>query len=132
MRSVMLLAVGALCVGVCRLPAQQAAPAPLPAGVVPACKICVGEPKHTTRKVYACKREDYCLPCCSLLSLLRGKCGCGDGRCGDVRVRRLLVVKTCAGPDTNGCVLREAPAARPTLGAPLASCPAPRATDGKR
>ena len=59
----------------------------------PACKVCVCEPKATTRKVYACRCEEYCLPRCDLLSLLRGTCGCGDGPCGELRTRHRLVVK---------------------------------------
>ena len=40
----------------------------------PACKVCVSEPKANTRKVYATKCEEYCLPHCDLLSLLLAIC----------------------------------------------------------
>ncbi len=84
----------------------------------PTCKVCVSEPKPTTRKVYACKVEEYCLPCCSLFSILRGKCGCEDGHCGEVRERHRLVVRKVDGCDTKQCVVRE-------VLLPAASCEPP-------
>src|SRR5437879_634034 len=62
--------------------------------------ICVSQPKETTRKTYACKIEVYCLPRCSLLSLLGGACGCDQGSCGDLKVRHRLIVKKVPGCDT--------------------------------
>ncbi len=77
----------------------------------PPCKVCVVEPKPTTRTVYACKAEEYCLPRCHLLSLLLGgHCGCDDGLCCELRVRHRLVVKRVPGCDAKQCVVREAPA----------------------
>jgi hypothetical protein len=70
-------------------------------------KICVSEVKHTTKKVYACKGEEYCLPRCSFLSLLWGKCSCDEGSCGDVKVRHRLIVKTVDGCESKQCVIRE-------------------------
>ena len=35
-------------------------------------KFCVYQPKPNTKTVYACRTEEYCLPRCSLLALLRG------------------------------------------------------------
>jgi hypothetical protein len=70
------------------------------------CKVCVSEPKANTRKVYACKCEDYCLPRCGLLSWLWGHCGCGDGPCGELRIRHRLVVKKVPDCDTKQCVPR--------------------------
>ncbi len=78
---------------------------------LPACKVCVSVPKATTKKVYACKEEQYCLPFCSLLSLLHGDCTCDDGNCGDLRVRHRLVVKKVAGCDGKQCVPKELPIA---------------------
>jgi hypothetical protein len=77
----------------------------------PACKVCVSEPKPTTRKVYSCKVEEYCLPRCGFLEWLWGGCGCGGGPCGDLRVRHRLVVKTVPAGDARQCVPREPPAA---------------------
>jgi hypothetical protein len=77
---------------------------------VPTCKVCVCEPKQNTKICFSSKCEDYCLPRCSLLSLFRGKCGCEDGCCGDVRTRHLLIVKKVPACDTKKCVLKEVPA----------------------
>ena len=74
------------------------------------CKICVSEPQPNTRKVYACKTEEYCLPVCGLLSWLRGPCGCDPGPCGDLKVRHRLVVKKVPDSATNRCVPRAVPA----------------------
>jgi hypothetical protein len=79
----------------------------------PPCKVCVSEPKANTRKVYACKVEEYCLPRCSLLALLRHCCGCDDGPCCELRVRRRLIVKTVPACPTKQCVLREVPCPPP-------------------
>ena len=103
----LLTATAALASGDPRLSAQQ----PEAAGPPPACKVCVSEPKPTTRKVYGCKTEEYCLPRCSLLSWLWGACGCDAGPCGDLRVRHRLIVKKVPGCDTKQCVPREVPAA---------------------
>lgn len=81
-------------------------------------KICVCEPKHNTKTIYACKCEEYCLPRCSFFSLFRGKCDCDNGHCGDVRIRHRLVVKKVEDRDTKQCVVREVPL----------SCPFPAAT----
>lgn len=86
----------------------------------PTCKVCVTEPKHNTKKVYAVKCEEYCLPRCSLLSLLRGKCACDDGCCGVVKVRHRLIIKKVDDCDTKECVLREVPACPPIKDAPKA------------
>jgi hypothetical protein len=80
-------------------------------GAPPPCKACVSELKQNTRKVYACKDEEYCLPRCSFLSWLRGLCGCDGGPCGDLRVRHRLVVKKVPDCDTKQCVPREPPTA---------------------
>jgi hypothetical protein len=76
----------------------------------PTCRVCVYEPKHTTKIVFAGKCEEYCLPRCSFFSLLLwGKCDCDEGSCGVVRVRHRLVVKKVEGRDAKQCVLREVP-----------------------
>jgi hypothetical protein len=67
------------------------------------CKVCVSEPKQNTRKVYACKNEEYCLPRCSLIPFLQS---CNDVRCGDLRVRHRLVVKIVPDQETTRCVPR--------------------------
>lgn len=102
-----LAAVAAAATGGAGLRAQQPGPGAPP----PACKVCVTEPKPRTRTVYSCKDEGYCLPKCSLLSLILGRCGCDGGPCGDLRVRRRLVVKKVPDGDTTQCVPREIPAA---------------------
>jgi hypothetical protein len=86
----------------------------------PACKVCVREPKASTRKVYACKCEDYCLPCCDWRSWLRGACRCDGGPCGELRTRHRLVVKKVPACDATQCVPRELPVAGPGAGAPKA------------
>ena len=75
----------------------------------PTCKVCVRETKPMTKKVYACKCEEYCLPHCSFFSLFQGKCDCADGNCGDLKVRHRLVVKKVPAPDTFRCVPKEVP-----------------------
>src|SRR4051794_24822249 len=104
-----LVTAGSLVANAGRLHAQQADASCPP----PTCKICVSEPKHQTRTVYSTKAEEYCLPSCSLLSLLHGHCGCDSGPCGGVRVRQRLVVKKVPGCDTTQCVPRAVPAACP-------------------
>jgi hypothetical protein len=104
----LLIAAAALDLCDARLKAQQPE-----AGGPPPCKVCVSEPKKNTRKVYACKDEEYCLPRCSLLAWLRGLCGCDGGPCGDLRVRHRLVVKKVPDCDTQQCVPREPPVAAP-------------------
>src|SRR5437879_1237976 len=70
-------------------------------------KICISERKPSTKTVYACKPEEFCLPRCSFLALFWGHCACDDGRCGEVRVRHRLVAKKVEGCDTKQCILRE-------------------------
>jgi hypothetical protein len=85
-------------------------------------KICVLEPKQNTRKVYACKAEEYCLPRGGLFSLWRGQCDCSAGPCGDLKVRCRLVVKKVPDCETKQCVPREVRWDRPvpcTAPAPL-------------
>jgi hypothetical protein len=97
------------------LNAQQ----PYAGGPPQTCTTCVCEPKPTTRKVYACKAEEYCLPGCDLLSFLRAP-WCGDqGPCGELRVRHRLVVKKVPDCDTKQCVPRAVPA----------ECPVPAARE---
>src|SRR4051812_21731487 len=77
-----------------------AVPATSPAGACAATqKVCVAEPEKRTKVCYAVKCEEYCLPKCSLLAILRGACSC-DGHCGDVRTRTWLVKKRV--PDCDG------------------------------
>ena len=70
----------------------------------------MSEAKPQTRTVYSCTTEEYCLPRCSLLSVILGRCGCEAGPCGELRVRRRLVVKKVPDCDTTQCVPREMPA----------------------
>ena len=94
------------------MPASQPmVPAPVgPAAGPRACKICVSECVPTTKKVYSCKCEEYCLPRCGCLSFLVGDgCGCGHDNCGDVKVRRRLVIRRVPDCDKKICVLRDAP-----------------------
>jgi hypothetical protein len=91
----------------------------------PPCKVCVVEPKPTTRTVYGCKAEEYCVPRCSLLELLLGgHCGCDDGSCCELRVRHRLVVKRVPGCDTKQCIVHEIPVAG-------AAAPPSQATPGQ-
>ena len=100
-----------LCAGLASL--AQAADAPVvvsPAsppigGVVgqPCCsascvaKVCAPVPaiKKTEKVIYDEKCVDYCIPRCSLLSIFRGQCGCGNecSNCGQPRTKHLLVKK---------------------------------------
>jgi hypothetical protein len=73
----------------------------------PGCTCCVSECKQNTRKVYACKQEEYCLRRCCLISFLEGSCGCCDGPCGELRVRHRLMVRRIPAPDTIECVPRK-------------------------
>jgi len=98
---------------------RQAGTAQQPEPACPApCKVCVSEPKHNTKKVFACKAEEYCLPRCDLLSRLWGQCGCDCGPCCELRVRHRLVVKKVPDCDTWHCVLKDAPPACPAPCAP--------------
>jgi hypothetical protein len=100
-------------------------PASIASAGAPACgtaKVCVMEPKPTTKVVYDSVCKDYCVPrCCSLFGLLRSctgfgdECksgGCGGGGCGDceLRTRRVLVKKVVPDCDKPTCVLKDAPA----------------------
>ena len=89
---------------------------PVIAGVGgPTCKICVIEPRPTTKVVYSSACKEFCLPECSLLSLLRKCGGCG---CGEVRTRTVLIKKVAPGCDKPACVLKEVPAACPPAAKP--------------
>jgi hypothetical protein len=76
-------------------------------------KICAYQLKRNTKTVYACRTEEYCLPRCSLLALLQGKCGCERGCCGDLRIRQRLVVKKVDACPTQQCVPVEVPVTCP-------------------
>lgn len=78
-------------------------------GVQNSCSMCVCEQKPTSRKAFACKCEEYCLPRCSLMAWLCGKCTCENRPCGEVRIRRRLVVEKVPGPEKKECVIREVP-----------------------
>jgi hypothetical protein len=79
-------------------------------GYCPSCKICVIEPKKHTKNVFNIKYEEFCVPRCSLLGILRGGCcQCAGQECGDVHIRRKLVVKKVPDCDTKQCVLRDRP-----------------------
>jgi hypothetical protein len=94
---------------------------------IPTKKTCVCEMKQTTRKVYACKCEEYCLPHCSLLSMLFGRCSCDDGQCGDLKVRHRLIVKTVDAGEKKQCVVREVPTCPSTAPTPaVLTCPRQR------
>ena len=86
-------------------PPPPPAPPPPPPGAVapPDCaspcvhKVCVPVPTvtKTDKVLYDEKCVDYCLPRCSLYSILSGHgCGCGDGgcvNCGHPRTRHVLI-----------------------------------------
>src|ERR1700719_1709524 len=76
----------------------------------PTCKMCVCETKPATRKVFASKYEEYCLPRCALCPLLCGHCGGDSGPCGDLRLRHRLIVKRVEDCNKRQCVPREVPA----------------------
>jgi len=118
MEALTLLAV--LGLGTPDLTAQQPAVSCCP----PTCKVCVRERKQHTRKVYSCKKEEYCLPRCRLLSILQGKCDCDEGPCGKLKARHRLIVKRVPDCDTTQCVPREVPVpAGPGCPVPV-PCPA--------
>jgi hypothetical protein len=84
----------------------------------PTCKVCVSEPRPVTKWVYSTKCEEYCLPHCSLLAILRGECGCEDGSCGEVRTKHRLVMKKVECFDGKRCVLKDMPTACAPVCAP--------------
>lgn len=71
-------------------------------------KMCVYEPKATTKTVYATACKEYCAPDYSPLAVLRRCFGIGgcDGPCSDPLVKHVLVKKTVPGPDKMNCVLK--------------------------
>jgi hypothetical protein len=77
------------------------------------CTVCVRQPEPATKKVYACKCEAYCLPCCAILSLLHGGCGCDGGPCGPVRFRHRLIVRKVDTCGTLKCVPQLVPVESP-------------------
>lgn len=100
MRWAATLAVLAVAVGWC-------AAQPPPDGHGP--KVCVYEPKATTKTAYTTACKEYCAPDYSPLALLRrclGRGGC-DGPCSEPLVKHVLVKKTVPGPDKMTCVLKE-------------------------
>src|SRR5690349_2706668 len=59
-----------------------------PPAVGPTPKVCVLEPRPTTKVVYGSVCKQYCLPSCSLLGLFDRCCGrCSACGCGEVRTR---------------------------------------------
>ncbi len=93
-------------------------------------KVCVTEPKPTTRVVYDSVCKEYCAPrCCSVLGLIRRCFGleeeCDSGGCGDceLRTRSVLVKKVVPGPDVPTCVLKDAAACAPGPARPAILAP---------
>jgi hypothetical protein len=83
----------------------------------PACtkKVCCPEPttKKITKTLYRCKCEDYCLPCLNLDHLFScDPCpACETGKCGCVRTKKVLNIRTCTEEcHTYKCVPKEVPA----------------------
>jgi hypothetical protein len=74
-------------------------------------KVCVYEPKATTKTVYTTVCKEYCAPNYSPLAILRRCCGITDcdGPCAEPLTRRVLVKKSVSGPDTMVCTLKELP-----------------------
>jgi hypothetical protein len=107
--------------------APAAALAGLPAGAALPCeggscpagtrKVCVPEAttKKTTKTVYDCRCEDFCLPGFHLHGLFHATAGdacpaCEAGKCGHPLTRKVLVKKTCTEEcDTYKCVPAEVP-----------------------
>jgi hypothetical protein len=103
-------------------PAPVCAPAPCPKAQM----ICVTEKRPTTKIVYSSVCKEYCIPHCSLRSLLHSCCsGCGEctdcQECGQVHTRHVLVKKSARGCDVNVCVPKEVPYT-PPCGAYAPSC----------
>ena len=84
----------------------------------PTCKVCVIEPRPTTKTAYGSVCKEYCLADCSLLGLLRKCGGCATCDCGGVRTRNVLVKKIVPGCDVPACVLKEVPAGCPPAAGP--------------
>jgi len=80
-------------------------------------KVCVSEPKPTTRTVYGSAHKEYCQPRSSLLGCIKGMCDddCSDGKCGEVRTVRVLIKKTVPGPTVPTCVLKDVAPCKPIL-----------------
>jgi hypothetical protein len=72
-------------------------------------KICVSEPKPTTKTVYSSMCKEYCQPRIYLLGWIKELCDddCANGNCGDVRTVRVLIKRTVPGPTVPACVLKE-------------------------
>jgi hypothetical protein len=67
-------------------------------------KVCVVEPKATTKAVYGWVCQAYCAPRCRLLDWFCGGCGCCE-----LRTRSVLRKKTVPGCPVPACVLKEVP-----------------------
>ena len=81
----------------------------------------VCETKTVTKRVYAERTEEFCLPCSFLHCLFPSKCGCSH-----VRTRKLLILKLqkCEVP-VKKCVPVQVPACTtcaPACSAPCATC----------
>jgi hypothetical protein len=92
-------------------------------------RVCVIEPKATTKTVHGSVCREYCSPRCSvfksLMSRFRGSddsCGgCGD--CCELLHRRVLTKKTVPDCDTKTCVLKEIPGCDLLIPAPATVLP---------
>lgn len=92
------------------LPQMTTTTMPYQPGITSSCdtchKVCVAEPKPTTKVVYGCVAKDICAPG---VSLFGGCCDkdCEGGTCAKVRVRNVLVKKIVPGPLALTCVARD-------------------------
>jgi len=122
MRPLILALVCVACGGPGRAADPPPPPCPPPCAPPPPCaaKTCVAVPAtlKTDKVIYDDRCVDYCLPRCSLWSLLGGGCGCDGGclSCGHPRTRHVLLKKIlheeC--PDVK-CEPREAPCGPPCV-----------------
>jgi hypothetical protein len=99
------------------LPADAAVPGQGGSCPVSTRKVCVPEPttKKTTKAVYSCRCEDFCLPGFHLHGLFHHTDGdacpaCEAGKCGHPLTKKVLVKKVCTEEcDSYKCVPAEVP-----------------------
>lgn len=75
-------------------------------------KVCVTEPKATTKTVYTSACKEFCAPDYLPLAVLRrcfGHEACDDPCPPQPLTKTVLVKKTVPGPDKMTCVLKEVP-----------------------
>jgi hypothetical protein len=111
----------AACLGAVGLAQAADAPPPVPCAPPPCAKFCVPVPttKRTDKVICDDRCVEYCVPRCSLWSILRSCCWGGCASCGRLHTRHVLIKKIvheeC--PDVR-CEVRDAPCGPPCVPIP--------------